>query len=306
MSKQILRGYYQNWLAKRFRVEDEHALAQKDILIFIYQQGNLYLVLVLITFIAGVNYANNLILGFCFLISAVLCISFYLTFKQLHGLKLEIIYPEVGRVAAHLELKILMQQASDAPRYLYIKTEQQIQKVLIASRQHSISLDFFPQQRGTYQLPPIQIYSVYPFGLVRAWTYLYLQRLIWIAPQAKDFAVQGRASTPLDQQEFDEFYELRDFKIGDSYQSVSWKQAARGQGMYVKIFEAQTQQQSILIDYAQMPSTEHEEKLSLMMGLIDHCEQNQQPYRIRLPGQEFAEGQGLLHYRHIQIALAQA
>ena len=63
---------WQKWLAKRFQFEKTKQLSQKDILIFIYQQGYLYGVLILITFIAGVNYANNLILGFCFLISAIL------------------------------------------------------------------------------------------------------------------------------------------------------------------------------------------------------------------------------------------
>jgi len=63
---------WQNWLAKRFQFSQQKRLSQKDVLVFIYQQGYLYLVLIFITFIAGVNYANNLILGFCFLISAVL------------------------------------------------------------------------------------------------------------------------------------------------------------------------------------------------------------------------------------------
>ncbi len=62
---------WQEWLAKRFQFSQQKQLSQKDVLVFIYQQGYLYLVLILITFVAGVNYANNLILGFCFLISAV-------------------------------------------------------------------------------------------------------------------------------------------------------------------------------------------------------------------------------------------
>ena len=77
---------WQKWLAARFQFEKVKQLSQKDVLIFIYQQGYLYLVLILITFIAGVNYANNLILGFCFLISAILCISFYLTYANLNFL----------------------------------------------------------------------------------------------------------------------------------------------------------------------------------------------------------------------------
>ena len=85
----MLKKYWQNWVNKRFKFEEFKQLTQKDILIFIYQQGYLFLILIFITFIAGVNYANNLILGFCFLISSILCISFYLTFKQLYVLKIK-------------------------------------------------------------------------------------------------------------------------------------------------------------------------------------------------------------------------
>ncbi len=54
------------WLHQRFRYTGIRTLKQNEVLVFIYQQGFLYLVLILITFIAGINYANNLILGFCF------------------------------------------------------------------------------------------------------------------------------------------------------------------------------------------------------------------------------------------------
>lgn len=121
---------WQKWLAKRFQFEKTKQLSQKDILIFIYQQGYLYGVLILITFIAGVNYANNLILGFCFLISAILCISFYLTFKQLHGLTVEVSVAEVGQVAKPIELQFHFQQNQKQSRYLWIKTDQHLEKFL--------------------------------------------------------------------------------------------------------------------------------------------------------------------------------
>ena len=114
---------WQKWLAARFQFEKVKQLSQKDVLIFIYQQGYLYLVLILITFIAGVNYANNLILGFCFLISAILCISFYLTFKQLHDLSIEVSVAEIGQVGKSVELQLHFQQAKKHTRYLWIKTD---------------------------------------------------------------------------------------------------------------------------------------------------------------------------------------
>lgn len=306
MKQLFTSALIQKWLVKRFSIHKHKMLKQNDILIFLYQQGYLYLVLILITFIAGVNYANNLILGFCFFISAVLCISFYLTFKQLHGLKLEMIYPEVGRAGQPLEVKIQFEQAMIALRYLYVQTEQQIHKVLLKQREQTIVLHFFPQQRGAFPLPQIRVFSLYPLGLVRAWTYLYPAEQIWIAPQPQSMTnLRQHASDP-DQHALDEFHELRDFKMGDPYQAVSWKQVARGQGVLVKVFEAQREKHHQVIDYQQMPGTDHEQKLSFMMGLIELCEQQRQPYQIRLPQQLLAEGMGHKHYQQALLALAQA
>jgi len=122
---------FQKWFAKRFRIDHFKSLKQRDILVFIYQQGWLYLTLIVITFIAGINYANNLILGFCFLISSVLCISFYLTFKQLHQLQIEMIYPEVGQLGHSLILKLHYKQTRASARFIQIRVEDQVHTVLI-------------------------------------------------------------------------------------------------------------------------------------------------------------------------------
>ena len=116
----MLKQAWQNWINSRFKFDRSKTLQQKDILVFIYQQGYLYLVLILITFIAGVNYGNNLILGFCFLISAILCISFYLTFKQLHDLQIEVLTTEVGQVGEALQLQLHFKQDLAQARYLWI------------------------------------------------------------------------------------------------------------------------------------------------------------------------------------------
>jgi len=126
----------QQWIAKRFQVNGTKTLLQKDVLVFIYKQGFLYLVLILITFIAGINYANNLILGFCFLISAILCISFYLTFKQLHVLQIDLIAAEVGQVDQPLILKLHFNQPSVMTRYLRIQWLQQEQLIYLYQQQN--------------------------------------------------------------------------------------------------------------------------------------------------------------------------
>ncbi len=297
---------WQNWLSKRFKFQQKKTLAQSDVLVFIYQQGYLFLVLILITFIAGVNYANNLILGFCFLISAVLCISFYLTFKQLHGLTLEVICADIGQAGEAVHLDLFLSQASVQPRFLWVIVDGQRHQLSMMQDKQQFRLSFLAPRRGRFRYPDVQILSVYPFGLVRAWTYLYLDKHSWIAPKASNPAASQSFNPAGFEQDMDEFRELKSFKEGDSLQSISWKQAARGQGLYVKMFEQYQDQQQIDIYYEHMPSASHEEKLSFMMGLAEQCEQLHFNYALHLPSAHLPHGQGEQQMMQAKLLLAQA
>ena len=294
------------WVAKRFQIEDSKSLFQKDILIFIYKQGFLYLVLILITFIAGINYANNLILGFCFLISSILWMSFYLTFKQLYGLKIDVVVDEVGQVDQVLNVKLLLKQSAHSVRYLRIKWLDQEHFFYCDQAQQTFELAIFPTQRGEYKFSPIRIYSTYPLGLVRAWTYLYLRKSVWVAPKAHDWQKEHKNTPTSANDSLDEFRDLKAYQQGDSYQNVAWKQVARGQGFFIKMFEAQANHQHLEIDYQQIPAQSHEEKLSYMMGLIEQCEQLGDDYALILPHTRLETGQGQVQFIKAKLLLAQA
>lgn len=300
------KQHVQQWIAKRFQVNGNKTLLQKDVLVFIYKQGFLYLVLILITFIAGINYANNLVLGFCFLISAILCISFYLTFKQLHRLQIDVITAEVGQVEQPLILKILFKQQANMTRYLRIHWQQQEQLFYLDQTQETLELPFFPLKRGEYEFGGIKIYSTYPLGVVRAWTYLYPQQKVWVAPKPYDWQKEHKNKPTTANDSLDEFRELKTFQQGDSYQSVAWKQVARGQGFFIKMFEAQANHQHLEIDYLQIPAQSHEEKLSFMMGLVEQCEQLGDDYALILPHARLESGQGQSQLIKAKLLLAQA
>jgi hypothetical protein len=72
--------------------------------------------------------------------------------------------------------------------------------------------------------------------------------------------------------------------------SAATEQVAQGQGLFIKVFEQHQDQHSLDIHYAHMPSPSHEEKLSLMMGLVEQCEQLQYAYALYLPHTELAKG----------------
>ncbi|MDV2468061.1 DUF58 domain-containing protein [Acinetobacter chinensis] len=302
----MLKRRWQKWISGRFQVQDHKVLKQNDIFVFIWQQGFLYLVLILITFIAGVNYANNLILGFCFLISAVLCVSFYLTFKQLHELQIELKAMDVGQVGQPVIMTLYFKQPRLQPRYLWIQAGEQLEKIKISELSEHIELHFHAADRGLFQYPDIRLYSLYPLGLVRAWTYLFIQAETWVAPKPLSHSTENKKHRQSFQPDMDEFRELRAFQDGDSLQAVSWKQAARGQGLYIKVFEQYEDQRKIEIHYSQMPAFSHEEKLSMMMGIVEQCEQEQHAYAMYLPKAELASGVGLNQLNQAKLLLAQA
>ena len=108
------RPRVQRWLQRRLPPAREVTLNQRRIFIFLSREGGLYAALLLITFIAGINYANNLILMLCFLLSSVLVVSLHQTYFQLSGLHLELVDPEqdvVSGQSVQVRLRLSGQRA---------------------------------------------------------------------------------------------------------------------------------------------------------------------------------------------------
>lgn len=116
---------------------------------------------------------------------------------------------------------------------------------------------------------------------------------LWIAPKATYFQNEYQSAADTGLSDMDEYRELRSFQAGDALQWISWKQAAQGQGLYVKQFEEQHDLNIIHIEYEKMPSSEHEEKLSLMMGLVERCEQLQVQYTLSIKNLKLNKAMGV-------------
>lgn len=300
-----MRAQWQRWAERRFLWQGHKLLKQKDVLVFVYRPGYIYVALILITFVAGVNYANNLILAFCFLISSLLCISFYLAYRQLKGLEITLDYDDVGQVGQAVELIVTLSQTQPRERYLSVNVGLEKQYLHLQHSSQQLCFHFYPAQRGAFYYPDLSLMSMYPLGLVRAWTHLYLkqQLITWVAPQA---VIQPHQQQSMLEAGMDEFYELKNYQLGDSLTYVAWKQLARGQGMYIKQFAPHAEQQQLLIDYAALGMHDHEQKLKVMMGLIEQCEQQQQPYAIKLPQQQLSLGLGEAQLQQAKRLLAEA
>lgn len=232
--------------------------------------------------------------------------SVYLSFKQLHQLKLEIFCPEVGQVNHVLQIQLQFKQSNHAIRYLMIHLPESQQRILLNEMSGNIALEFTPTARGAFELPRIKIISSYPFGIVQAWTYLQVTQKIWIAPASISIEMEDKYVQLKQQHDLDDFRELQTYREGDTLQHVSWKHLARGQGWLTKQFEPHIEHNQLMIDYSALPSHEHEQKLSWMMHLIEKSEQADRSFSLILPQTHLKPSMGAKHSIQARKLLAQA
>ncbi|MGO3283202.1 MAG: hypothetical protein ACTIKC_10485 [Psychrobacter sp.] len=292
------------WFASRAPKSDSATLNLRNVYIFFSREGMLFLVLLVITFIAGINYGNNLVLGLCFYLISVWLISFHVTFAHISGLKLQLL--EVAMVEAGDLAWVTLQLHSESrqPRRQLLFDFESLdnQKKNRADGQHAvlvtrlkgeqiIRLPVQTNARGQLELPRLKIKTVYPLGIMQAWSYVYFSRTAWVYPKPEAFdwqaqyAVASVEDLPIGgqyRQGQDDFERLDNYVEGESLARVSWRHVARGQGMLTKHFADPVGHEQTL-DYADMPAAQHEQKLAQLAYGAVTLGQLGVPFNMRLP-----------------------
>ncbi|MEK6202413.1 MAG: hypothetical protein N2B04_00005, partial [Psychrobacter sp.] len=181
------------WFASRAPKSDSATLNLRNVYIFFSREGMLFAVLLVITFIAGINYGNNLVLGLCFYLVSVWLISFHVTFAHISGLKVQLIEVTMAEAGAPVWVTLQLRSESRQPRRQLLFGFEQVDKetdkksskkikpnvdsqnsVLVTRLQGEqiIRLPVQTHSRGQFELPRLKIKTVYPLGIMRAWSYV--------------------------------------------------------------------------------------------------------------------------------------
>ncbi len=283
------------WFASRAPKSDSTALNLRNVYIFFSREGALYAVLLIITFIAGINYGNNLVLGLCFYLVSVWLISFHITFAHISGLQVRLLEVTMAEAGAPVWVTLQLRSESRQPRRQLLFSFEQTdgtansqkdkkaskkikhsadnqQSILVTRLQGEqiIHLPVPTHSRGQFELPRLKIKTVYPLGIMQAWSYVYFARTAWVYPKPEVFdwqaqyAVASQEDLPIGgqyRQGQDDFERLDNYVEGESLARVSWGHVARGQGMLTKHFADPVGHEQTL-DYADMPAVHHEQKLA--------------------------------------------
>ena len=310
--KQSYKTRWQNWLSRRIPRTKEVVLNQRRVFIFLSSHGGMMSLLLLSLFIAGINYANNLILGFCFLLGSLLVIAIHHTFANLSGLKITAVK---GGEAFAGDLVGFTIRLSATNKRLYYALQLQwgevSERIEVIEDSSEITLYLRTEHRGRFFPPRLKITTFYPLGLLRAWTWLDLDINAIVYPKA--IASDELPAGAGDKQEaqysqrrragIEDFEQLKNFTEGDPLAHVSWKHLARGQGMLVKTYSEPVAGRNTL-DYQAFSGLDKEGRLSRLAWWVVKFTEQQQPFALKLPHTTVEMGAGNQHQQQCLRALA--
>lgn len=313
-----LRGYidtrWERWLQRRLPRVTRAVLDRHRIFIFPGPRGLVFIGVLFLLFIGGINYANNQVLLLCFLLASLLHTAILHTYRNLSGLSFEAARAHAGFAGEAVDLEIVLAGAPGrAHRGILLRwgDAAEIRVDIEPDRPEVLRFSLPVQRRGLFRPPRIVVRTFYPLGLVRAWSYVSLdmEAIVWPRPVADDLPPADDGSEETLQQEgrrprgTDEFDGLSRYRPGDAQTRIEWRVYARTDELFTKQF-TEPGRSRLWLDFSGWPGQDTEGRLSRLAYWAIELERREQPYGLRLPGVRIEPAHGEAHHQQVLRALA--
>ncbi len=317
------------WLTKRIPSSTSHTLSSRNIFILPTPFGVGYLCFVLLLFLLGTNYQNNIIILFSYLLASffitVMMHSFFnfskMTFTVSNQHQTQTGYAEqtvyfpinIKGDKNHYDINLSLKELPDK----LICDEKQKHLGYVEQGSNNTQLAVKCQKRGEFSLGRVTAHSEYSFGLFKSWSQLAFDQNVIVYPKPKrlinkyhqlsnDKEEQGENYQQHQQQRgTDDFSELKAFVRGESKARTAWKQLAKGQGHFTKHYQ-ENKGGLQWLKLADMPAADIETQLGYLTFLVNELTRTEQCFGLNLSDGhiDIAPDSGLRHQSLCLQALA--
>lgn len=324
--RRFVQKHFERWLARRIPSQPEHQLNSSNIMIYPTRFGLAYLGFVVLVFLLGTNYQNNIILLFSYLLASLFISVMLHSFYNFSQLRFYSVAKQQGYAEQPLYfvIKITTEKTHyDINAHFTDKAlNSQVEKIELCQQgSHELRLVYRTLQRGKHWLGRVTVFSEYSLGLFKSKSILDFGHYAIIYPKAKSlisgqYQLSGQADEPsLDSYQStnsvgtDDFSELKSFVRGESKARTAWKQLAKGQGHYSKHYQAE-QSQLQWLKLSEMPSNDVEIQLAYLSFLIGELTASNQSFGLQLSAElsnqsmNISPNSGLHHQQACLTALA--
>lgn len=317
--KQYVNQYFKQrfttWLNRRMPSKSKQELAQRNIFILPSRFGLSFIAFIILLFILGTNYQNNLIIIMCYLLSSLFISTMFYSFFNMAGLSITAKGTFNGFAGDDINIPLEVSAAQLKQAFSFNFSNHQLVEVLSVHESKMINLPVKFKTRGKRTLNRLIISSEYPLGLFKCWTKLQfdIDVITYPKPLKCDLISTNENIEELQENvtgnmiKGDDFYELKQYQMGEPLSHVAWKQVAKGDVWQTKHY-SQPQGQSIILLINDMPSHSVENKLSNLCYLVLQYQQAGIEFGLQLPDGALSTrvdiGSGENHIKQCLTALA--
>lgn len=310
--RRYVRARWRRWLDRRIPVTRHAVLDQRRLFIFPTGMGFAYLLTALLLFIAGINYDNSLILNFSFFLGSLFIVTILQTFSNLSGLVIDAGTTEPAFAGTEAKFNVLLAKSRKKHHYaveLQWHGFEADAHDLAEAEKVPVQMLLQTARRGVFKPDRLRITSVYPLGLVRAWSWIALDMECLVYPkpipcelmtQADALHAEGKIVIPEGKDDFDG---LRNYQQTDPLSAVDWKAYARTGQLYTKRFHG-LQSEARWLTWEMLPTLNTEMKLSHLCFWVMEYSRKNLVFGMELPGTRITPDSGLEHQRRCLEALA--
>lgn len=273
-----------------------------------------YLLMLLILMLVAVNYSNNLIFTLCFLMTATMLLSVWLSIRNLWGFRATHVRVRPVHAGQDLAFEIALNEHS-GQHHLYLtlsSQHKQRSKTTLQPFYHLRSGQPFEwvyqqptQQRGLHNPQRLNVDTVWPLGLFKLSRPLIELPETLVYPQAK--SAQSIPETTCGQAahahtEAEELAGLRAYQPGDNPRRINWRSLSKGQNLQVKEFDGAAGDPAIWLRWQDLHAIGYEARIRTLCHHILECQKRGQEFGLLLPGIELPPKRG---GQHISTCLKQ-
>ena len=286
-------------------------LNRRRIYILPTRRGLLFAVFLLAMLLGSINYALSLGFVLTFLLAGLGLVGMLHTYRNLAGVRITAggVLPVFAGEPAEFYLCFDAPGARPAIGLRWKKQPPQWID-LLEPNQQCAPLTVPTSQRGWLIPGRFTLFSYFPLGLFRAWSYVDFgsRGLVYPKPLSQAHLALGenadQSGTLATQHEgAEDFSGLREYRLGDAPRHVAWKASTKNQTLLTKQFTTPGAA-TLWFDWRMLREPDGEIRLSLLTGMILEAERSQQAYGLRLPDIEYMPGLGPAQRERCLKALA--
>ncbi|BCE02893.1 DUF58 domain-containing protein [Marinicellulosiphila megalodicopiae] len=289
----FIKKRFEKIIKKRAQYSSHVTLSHKKIYIIPSKLSLMFLSVISLMVLAGINYENNVFYILAFWLLSLFVWNFILTFLNLAKLQIIAVNSTNCFVNESAEFQFQLLHPKKNIYGLMIHTPSQVLSLVHLNKNQAKSM-FVKQptfQRGQLPLDRMMFSSVYPFGIAYGFSYVFLELNTWVYPAAINANVLGGNNQNGDQETFEDtqivgsedFNQLKQYQPGERLGHIHWVNYAKTGELKVKEF-VDVNAGNIWIAWDDFPMLEQESRLSHLCYLIIQADKNNIHYGLVLPG----------------------